>query len=159
MGIRSALSGKTYKESPGEMLDGDFGWTELRTPIPNFDNIQRSVKQLESVLKANPNRIDAFVAVGGWPQNNEAKYREMIEPFKDKLTRKEVVLVISDASQGQLMMLKDNLAHVNIGQRPYEMGKLAMYTLFKIINNQKHEKIIHTPLTYCTPQNYDTCTD
>jgi ribose transport system substrate-binding protein len=159
MGLRSALSGKIYKNFPGEILKNDSGWTEVRAPMSNFDNIKRSIKQLESVLKAKPNRTDAFVAVGGWAQNNETQYRDMIAPFKDKLDRKETVLVISDASKSQLRMLGDNLAHVNIGQKPYEMGKQIILTLLKIVKKQQYEKMIYTPLSYCTPENYDTCTD
>jgi ribose transport system substrate-binding protein len=159
MGLRSELSGKIYKTPPGEILKNDLGWTEVRAPMVNFNNIKRSVKQLESVLKVQPNRADAFVAVGGWPQNNETQYREMIEPFKDKIDRKETVLVISDASKSQLRMLGDHLTHVNIGQKPYEMGRQAIFTLLKIVKKQKYEKVIYTPLAYCTPENYDTCTD
>ena len=158
MGLRSVLSGKTYQSPPGQILKNDLGWTEIRLPIPNYDKINRSVKQLESVLKVQPNRVDSFVAVGGWPQNNETLYRKMIEPFKDKLNRKEIVLVISDASEIQLDMLRDHLAHGNIGQRPYEMGMQSIFTLLKIVKKQKYEKVIHTSLTYCTPKNYDTCT-
>ncbi len=158
MGLRSALSGKTYQTPPGKMLKNDNGWTEVRRPIPNYDKINRAVKQLESVLKVQPNRADSFIAVGGWPQNDEYRYREMIAPFKVKLDRKEVVIVISDASDGQLAMLRDHLAHGNVGQKPYEMGKQAILTLHKIVNKQKYKKVIYTPLTYCTPNNYDTCT-
>jgi ribose transport system substrate-binding protein len=157
MGLRSALSGKTYQDSPGKILQNDSGWTEVRSPIPNYDNINRSVKQLESVLRVKPNRVDAFVAVGGWPQNNEGQYRKMIEPFQDKLDNKEIVLVISDASDIQLRMLGDHLAHVNIGQSPYEMGRQIISTLLKIVEKQNYEKVIYTPLRYCTPVNYVTC--
>ncbi|MCG6201985.1 substrate-binding domain-containing protein [Psychromonas antarctica] len=157
MGLRSALSGKTYQDSPGKILQNDLGWTEVRSPIPNYDNINRSVKQLESVLRVKPNRVDAFVAVGGWPQNNEGQYRKMIEPFQDKLDNKEIVLVISDASDIQLRMLGDHLAHVNIGQSPYEMGRQIISTLLKIVEKQNYEKVIYTPLRYCTPVNYVTC--
>lgn len=158
MGLRSALSGKTYQSGPGERLNNDSGWTEIRLPIPNYDDIHRSVKQLESVLKSEPNKVDAFVAVGGWPQNNETHYRKMMEPFKEKLRKKETIIIISDASKSQLNMLGDHLAHANIGQSPYEMGRQAILTLHKIVKKQEYEKTLYTPLTYCTPENYQTCT-
>ncbi|WP_354625441.1 substrate-binding domain-containing protein [Psychromonas sp. MME2] len=157
MGVRSALSGKEYQNPPGEILKNDLGWTEVRLPIPNYDNINRSVKQLESMLKVPSNKVDAFIAVGGWVQNDAPLYRTMIEPFKDKLERKEIVLVISDASEIQLKMLGDHLAHVNIGQKPYEMGRQIIFTLLKIIEKQKYEEVIYTPLTYCTQDSYETC--
>lgn len=157
MGLRSALSGKTYLNAPGEILNNDAGWTEIREPIPNYDKINRSLKQLEWVLKSQPNRTDAFVAVGGWPQNNEAHYRKMIAPYKDKLIKKEVIIIISDASKSQLNMLGDHLAHANIGQSPYEMGRQAILTLHKIVKKQEYQQILYTPLIYCTPENYQRC--
>jgi len=159
MGLRSALSGKTYTNPPGDILENEQGWTEVRLPMPNYDNINRAIKQLESFLKAQPNKADAFIAVGGWPQNNEQRYRKMIAPFKRKLDSKETVIIISDASSEQLNMLRDKLAHANIGQKPYEMGKQAIFTLFKAVNKLPYEKVINTPLSYCTVSNYDSCND
>ncbi|WP_019613822.1 substrate-binding domain-containing protein [Psychromonas ossibalaenae] len=158
MGIRSALSGKTYLTPPGEILKNDNGWSEVRLPIPNYDKIKRAVKQMESILKAHPNQADSFIAVGGWAQNDEYQYRRMIDPFKQKLAEKEMVVIISDASEGQLAMLRDHLAHGNVGQKPYEMGRLAISTLLKIVRKQPYEKMIYTPLSYCTPDNYAVCT-
>ncbi|WP_413699396.1 substrate-binding domain-containing protein [Psychromonas sp. KJ10-10] len=159
MGLRSALSEETYMSAPGRILKNNLGWTEVREPIPNYDKIDRSVKQLESVLRVQPTKVDAFVAVGGWPQNDDAMYRKMIKPFQEKLDNKEIVLVISDASTSQLKMLGDNLAHANIGQRPFKMGQQALLTLLKIVKNQAYEDKIFTPLIPCTPKNYDSCID
>ncbi len=158
MGVRTALSGKKYETPPGEMLNNDQGWTEVREPISNFDQLTRAVKQMESIIRGKPTQADSFVTVGGWPQNDEGLYRKMIEPFKGKLDSKEMVIVISDASAPQLAMLGDNLAHANIGQSPYEMGKQAIYTLLKIVKKQTYREVIHTPVKLCTPQNSTTCT-
>ena len=65
---------------------------------------------------------------------------------------------MSDASPSQLVMLRDHLAHANVGQSPYEMGRQAILTLLKIVKKQRYEEVIHTPLNFCTPDNYDTCT-
>ncbi|QFU25304.1 substrate-binding domain-containing protein [Shewanella eurypsychrophilus] len=158
MGVRTALSGKKYASPPGQLLLNDQGWTEVREPFFNFDQLTRAVRQMESVMKGQPIRADSFIAVGGWPQNNDALYRKMIEPYKGKLDRKEMVVVLSDASAPQLAMLRNHLAHVNIGQNPYEMGRQAILTLLKIVKKQKYEEVIHTPLNFCSPDNYDTCT-
>ncbi|MPY23945.1 substrate-binding domain-containing protein [Shewanella psychropiezotolerans] len=158
MGIRSALSGKRYARPPGKLLINDHGWTEVREPFFNFDQLTRAVKQMESVLKGRPIQADSFIAVGGWSQNDEALYRKMMVPYKGKLNRKELVIVMSDASPSQLVMLRDHLAHANVGQSPYEMGRQAILTLLKIVKKQRYEEVIHTPLNFCTPDNYDTCT-
>ena len=158
MGLRTALSGKVYSTPPGELLDNHSGWTEVREPLLNYDQISRSVKQLESFLKAKKSQADSFIAVGGWPQNDDDNYRQMISPYKYKLDNKEVVLIISDTSELQLRMLRDNLAHVNVGQSPYDMGVQSLLTLHNIVNNENHNKIIYTPLTFCTANNYERCT-
>ena len=158
MGIRSALSGKQYSTPPGKMLRNDSGWTEVRDPFINFDQLSRAVKQMESVVQGRRLKADSFIAVGGWPQNDEALYREMMAPFKDKLDRKEMIVVMSDASEQQLAMLRDQLAHANVGQNPYEMGRQAILTLHNIVKNLDYDEFIHTPINLCTQENYSTCT-
>ncbi|MFB2679998.1 sugar-binding protein [Shewanella mangrovisoli] len=157
MGVRSALSGKTYNAPPGELLNNDLGWTEVREPLFNFDQLSQAVKQMESVMKGKPVKADSFVAVGGWAQNDAALYREMMAPYQDKIDNKDIVIIITDTSPEQLTMLKDRLAHINIGQSPYEMGRQAILTLYKIVTKQKYDDIIYTPVTFCTQQNYETC--
>lgn len=158
MGVRSALSGKTYKTAPGNKLKKEQGWTEVREPTYNFDQVDRSIQQMEQALRGQPIKSDAFIAVGGWSQNDDALYRNMIAPFKEKLANKEVAVVISDASNIQLNMLRDGLAHANVGQNPSEMGKQAILTLYKIVKKQKYNKTIFTPLRRCNSRNFNTCT-
>lgn len=158
MGVRSALSGKIYDKPPGELLNNDSGWTEVREPFFNFDQLAQSVNQMESVMKGKPVKADSFIAVGGWPQNDQARYRKMIAPYQAKINNNKIIIVITDTSSEQLTMLKDHLVHINIGQDPYEMGKQAILTLYKIVTEQKYDKIIYTPITFCTPENVNTCT-
>jgi ribose transport system substrate-binding protein len=159
MGLRSALSGINYQLPPGKILEDAHGWTEIRTPIPSYDNTKRAIKQLESTTLAQPSKINAFVAVGGWVQNDEQNYRRVVKPLADKIKHKEIVFIIANSSSQQLAILKDHLANANIGQDPYAMGKLAISTLYKIVKKQQYDKIIYTPLTYCTPENYRVCTN
>ncbi|MGI2108592.1 substrate-binding domain-containing protein [Shewanella frigidimarina] len=158
MGVRSALSGKKYDVPPGELLNNDSGWTEVREPFFNFDQLALSVNQMESVMKGKPVKADSFIAVGGWPQNDQARYRKMIAPYQAKINNNKIIIIITDTSSEQLTMLKDHLVHINIGQDPYEMGKQAILTLYKIVTEQKYDKIIYTPITFCTPENVNTCT-
>ena len=158
MGVRSALSGIKYDAPPGKLLNHDSGWTEVREPFFNFDQLDQSVKQMESVMKGKPVKADSFIAVGGWAQNDQALYRKMITPFQAKISSNKVIIVITDTSSEKLTMLEDQLAHINIGQDPYEMGRQAILTLYKIVTKQKYEKTIHTPIMVCTADNFDTCT-
>ncbi|WP_237359597.1 substrate-binding domain-containing protein [Vibrio marisflavi] len=158
MGIRSALSGNRYDSPPGTLLTGENGWIEVRKPFFNFDQLPRAVKQLDTVLKGKRVQADAFVSVGGWLQNDEKIYRDLITPYKKSLTDNKISIVISDASATQLVLLGDKLTTANVGQSPYEMGRQAILTLYKIINNQPYQEFIYTPLNICTQQNYKTCT-
>jgi ribose transport system substrate-binding protein len=160
MGVRSALSGKTYTSPPGKKLKNVNGWTEIsRCPLYGNGQSVPSIEQMKFILRKAPKEVDTFVAVGGWVQmNNIKKYREMIPLFKEKMDRREIAVVIGDTTEGQLECLKDHLSHINVGQRPYDMGRQAIFTLYNIVKKNGYKKVIYTPLTYCTPENYDTCT-
>ncbi|WP_335695436.1 substrate-binding domain-containing protein [Shewanella psychrophila] len=157
MGVRSALSGKSYILPPGERLTGENGWTEFSEPLYNLGQFDNALRDLKTVLGSYKSRqIDAFIAVGGWPQFIDG-YRELVEPYKMSLEKKEIILLIADTAKIQLEYLRENLAHGNIGQNPFEMGKQAIFTLHKIVTKQEYKKEINIPLTYCTPENYSTC--
>jgi len=156
LGLRSALAGKDFSLMSGEILDNDNGWHEVRAPFPSYGRFSRALKQMEKVF--NTDNIDAFVAVGGWAQLNDDAYRQMISPLKNKLINNEISVVMADTVDSQLVLLADNLSHVNIGQSPYEMGRMAIHTLHNIVTNKPFQKNTYTPLTYCTQQNYSICT-
>ncbi len=157
MGVRSALAGESYLIPPGERLTGKNGWIESSEPLYNLGQFDNALRDLKTVLNSYQDReIDAFIAVGGWPQFIDG-YRELVEPYKMQLQHKEIILLIADTAKIQLEYLQDNLAHGNIGQNPFEMGKQAILTLYKIINQQAYEKEVTIPLTYCTPETVSTC--
>lgn len=43
MGVRSALSGKKYDIPLGKLLNNEQGWTEVREPLFNFDQLSQAV--------------------------------------------------------------------------------------------------------------------
>jgi ribose transport system substrate-binding protein len=156
LGLRSVLAGKDYPLVLDEILDYNNGWNEVRTPLPSYGRIPRAIKQMEQVL--NKGNIDAIVAVGGWAQLDDSAYRKMISPLKNKLSNNKVSVIMTDTVASQLVLLKDNLSHVNIGQSPYEMGRMTIHTLHNIVTNKPFQETIYTALTYCTPQNQTSCT-
>lgn len=158
MGLRSALSGTNYRTPPGKLLDNEMGWTEIRTPIPTYDKTERAIKQLESKSLAKTNKLNAFVSVGGWAQNDQYNYRRIVTPLADDIKNNEFLLLFANSSIQQLSILEDHLASANIGQNPYEMGRLAILTLYKIVTDQPYDKVIYTSLTHCTQENVASCT-
>lgn len=128
-GLRSALAGRDFSLASAEILDHDNGWHEVRAPFPSYGRIPRALKQMEKVLKTD--NIAAFVAVGGWAQLDDGAYRHMIYPLKNKLINNEISVVMADTVDSQLALLNDKLSHVNIGQSPFDMGKMAILTLYQ----------------------------
>ena len=155
-GLRSALAGKDFALASAEILDHDNGWHEVRAPFPSYGRIPRALKQMEKVLKTD--NIAAFIAVGGWAQLDDSAYRHMIFPLQSKLINNKISVVMADTVDSQLVLLADNLSHVNIGQSPYDMGNMAMHTLHNILTHKPFQETTYTPLTYCTQKNYSTCT-
>ncbi|CAM2983852.1 substrate-binding domain-containing protein [Vibrio neptunius] len=159
MGIRSALSGQEYLTPPGERLKGANGWTEFSEPLYNFGQFERALADLNNVLNSYQEReINAIVAVGGWSQYLD-RYKDVVTPHKQAMMNREIIIITADTAQEQLVYLKDNLAHGNVGQNPYEMGKQAILTLYKLVNNQSVDAVMYTPMTHCTSENYRTCTN
>ena len=159
MGLRSALSGQIYNVPPGERLKNINGWTEFsRCPFYSYENIDQTIEQMKFILTRPSNEVDTFVSIIAAIQIVPEKYRQLIYPFKEKIEQKEIVIIIVDTVETQLDLLKEGLSNINIGQRSYEMGRQAILTLHKIVKDEKYQEIIYTPLTYCTPENYNTCT-
>ncbi|NOH70081.1 sugar ABC transporter substrate-binding protein [Vibrio pectenicida] len=158
MGIRSALSGKKYDTSPGKRLMGENGWKESGKPLYNLGSFEQALEDLQNVLNSYKERnIHAVVAVGGWSQFL-SEYRNVAGLYKQAINDKEILIITANTADEQLVYLKDGLANANIGQNPYEMGRQAILTLYKLANKQDIDEIQYIPMTYCTQENYQTCT-
>ncbi|MCG7490112.1 substrate-binding domain-containing protein [Vibrio sp. Of14-4] len=158
MGVRSALSGREYEHSPGKRLMGHEGWTEPTKPLYNFGSFEQALEDLKNVLNSYKQRdIHAVVAVGGWSQFLTT-YRNVVEPYKQAISDKEIIIITADTADEQLVYLKDGLAHANVGQNPFEMGRQALLTLYKLATQKPVEEIQYIPMTYCNQENYQTCT-
>lgn len=159
MGIRMALSGKTYTKPPGERLQGENGWREFRPPMHNFGHNVDALQDLQTVLKLyNDDLVDAFVAVGGWVQFSDT-FRITVEPYRDALQSQQMVLVIGDTARQQMTFLAEGVVAANVGQNPFEMGKQAIKTLYQIVNQQSYQHTVEIPLRFCDQINYKTCLD
>ena len=138
-GVREALKGSKWTEVPGS---------------PTFcnDDVTLAVQQAGDLKTANPD-IAAIVPVGGWPMFAPDGWKNFVEPFKADVESKKVALVVADTLPVQLQLLKDGYANALVGQRPYEMGEVAIQTLLKLKKGEKVEKIIYTGLDRVTAAN------
>ena len=157
-GIRDELAGAKSAASPGDVLQGQGGWTEAEgCPLYTDDDFPRSVQQFEDFMAKNPN-VDAFVPTGGFPQFIPDANRAAVEKYKDKIAKKELALVVADTLPVQIDQMKEGLSLGQVGQRPFEMGYKTMMAL----KDMKEGKAppadpTYTGLDVCTPETADTC--
>lgn len=138
-GVREALAGSNWTEVPG-------------SPSFSNDDIALAVQQAGDFVTANP-ELKAIVPVGGWPMFAPDGWRNFVEPNKARVDSGDLALVVADTLPVQLELLRDGYAHALVGQRPYEMGEVAMRTLLAIKNGEEVEDIIFTGVDRVTADN------
>jgi ribose transport system substrate-binding protein len=140
-----------------ERLDNTNGWTEVAgCPVYTNDQADLANQQMADTFTAHPD-LDAFVLVGGWAQFAPQAYAQVTDQVMDKLQSKELVIVAGDVLPPQIEALKAGRSHVQIGQRPFEMGYRAPSVMIDLIDGKDVEDPLYTGLDECTPENADTC--
>jgi len=152
-GVRYALAEKAV-----DRLSGQNGWIEYtRCPLYSLGKRSEALQQLEGILNMKESPI--FLAVAGFAQFSP-QYVERIMPFKKRIDSGEVVIVSADTERVQLVALKQGLSIANIGQKPFEMGRLGAELLYNYITKKQKPAKSHYYLDYhyCTQKNVEDCT-
>ncbi|XQF90775.1 hypothetical protein ACOBV8_05035 [Pseudoalteromonas espejiana] len=152
-GVRYALS----KQST-EYLSGQNGWREHnRCPLFSLGKREESLIQLMHILKTKNPPI--FLAVAGFAQFNP-HYVNALEPYKQMIESKDIIIVSADTEEIQLNVLSRGLSSANIGQNPFEMGRLSTELMHDYILYDKKPEQTHyyTDFHYCTQSNATHCT-
>ncbi len=154
-GTRDTLSG----EKGIDRLTGQGGWTEI-DGCPVFTNDQSDLanQQMADTFTANPD-LTAFMLIGGWAQFAPQAYAQVTDQVMDKLKSKSLVIVAGDTLPPQMEALKAGRSHVQVGQRPFEMGYRAPSVMIDLIEGKSVEPIIFTGLDECTQENVGSCID
>jgi ribose transport system substrate-binding protein len=156
-GIRDTLAGKAAAQSPGDRLTGQNGWKEIDgCPVFTNDQADLANRQMADVFTANP-KLDAFVLEGGWAQFAPQAYAQVTGQVMEKLKSKSLIIVAGDTLPPQIEALKAGRSHVQVGQRPFEMGYRAPTVMIDLISGKKVESVIYTGLDECTQDNVGTC--
>jgi ribose transport system substrate-binding protein len=152
-GTRDTLAG----EKGLERLTGQGGWTEV-DGCPVFTNDQSDLanQQMADTFTANPD-LTAFMLIGGWAQFAPQAYVQVTDQVMDKLKSKTMAIVAGDTLPPQMEALKAGRSHVQVGQRPFEMGYRAPSVMIDLIDGKPVEPIIFTGLDECTQETVDTC--
>ncbi len=149
-GFRDTLAGADSENPPGTRLNGQNGWTEVDAcPLYTNDDFPLAVQQMADILASAPD-LDVFAITGGFPQFVDQAYRQAVEPYRERIDSKDLVIIGADVLPMQLDLLAEGLSHGQVGQRPYAMGYRSMEVLLELVNGGSVEDPIHTGLDILT---------
>ena len=149
-GLRDTLAGVHSGGPPGERLEGANGWTEAAAcPLYTNDDFPLAVQQMADMLSSAPD-LDAFAITGGFPQFVDQAYRQAVEPYRQRIDSKDLVIIGGDVLPMQLDLLAEGLSHGQVGQRPHAMGYRSMEVLLQLVAGQSVDDPIHTGLDVLT---------
>ena len=152
-GTRDTLSG----QKGIDRLAGQGGWTEIDgCPVFTNDQVDLANQQMADTFVANPD-LAAFMLIGGWAQFAPQAYAQVTDQVMDKLKSKALVIVAGDTLPPQMEALKAGRSHVQVGQRPFEMGYRAPSVMIDLIEGKAVDPIIYTGLDECSQDNADGC--
>lgn len=152
-GTRDTLSGVKGTDK----LTGQNGWSEIAgCPVFTNDQADLANQQMADTFTANPD-LDAFVLEGGWAQFAPQAYAQVTDQVKDKMASGKLIIVAGDTLPPQMEALKAGRSHVQVGQRPFEMGYRAPSVMIDLINGKPVDPVIYTGLDECTPETADSC--
>lgn len=156
-GARDTLAGADTGTPPGNALAGENGWTELSScPLITNDDGNVAVQGMTDILAANPD-LTVFLSTGAFTQWYDNAYRQAVEPYMDRLNDGSLTIVVADTLPMQMEQLAEGLANGNVGQRPFEMGYMAMYIMKDIAEGKEVDDPIYTGLDVCNNDNHDSC--
>ncbi|GLQ56954.1 substrate-binding domain-containing protein [Devosia nitrariae] len=152
-GFRDTASG----EEGIDRLTGQNGWTEI-DGCPLFTNDQADLanQQMADTFTANPD-LDAFILVGGWAQFAPQAYAQVTDQVMDRLESKDLIIVAGDTLPPQTQAFRDGRSHVQVGQRPFEMGLRAPDVMIQLINGETVEDPLYTGLDVCNEEDPGFC--
>ena len=152
-GFRDTIAGS----KGANRLTGQGGWTEIQgCPVFTNDQADLANKQMADTFLTQP-KLDAFILVGGWAQFGPQAYAQVTGQVMDKLKSKQLIIVAGDTLPPQMEALKAGRSHVQVGQRPFEMGYRAPTVMIELIGGKKVDDPVFTGLDECTPENADSC--
>lgn len=88
------------------------------------------------VVKLKLDASPIFVAVAGFAQFNPRNIEQMAL-FKNKIKKDQAFIVSADTEVLQQKALDKGLSKVNIGQKPFDMGKKGAEYLYQFLQNKE----------------------
>jgi ribose transport system substrate-binding protein len=142
-----------------ERLAGEGGWTEIDgCPVFTNDQADLANQQMADTFIANPD-LSAFILIGGWAQFAPQAYAQVTDQVMDKLKSKELIIIAGDTLPPQTNAFREGRSHVQVGQRPFEMGLRAPDVMIQLINGETVEDPLFTGLDVCNQSDPGFCAD
>jgi ribose transport system substrate-binding protein len=142
-----------------ERLAGEGGWTEIEgCPVFTNDQADLANQQMADTFIANPD-LTAFILIGGWAQFAPQAYAQVTDQVMEKLTAKELIIIAGDTLPPQTQAFREGRSHVQVGQRPFEMGLRAPDVMIQLINGETVEDPLFTGLDICNQSDPGFCAD
>ena len=152
-GVRAALSdGKNET-----LLNGEAGWAEYRRcPFYTDGKRVKALTQLEYLLDKEKDVV--FLAVAGFAQFSP-DYIKTIAPWREEIQSRERIIISADAEEIQLEALRQGLSTANIGQLPFEMGRVGAELMYDYLKNKKRpeKEFVFTGYFVCEEKDGPTC--
>ena len=140
-----------------DRLTGQNGWTEIDgCPVFTNDQVDLANQQMADTFIANPD-LDAFILIGGWAQFAPQAYAQVTDQVMDRLKSQDLIIVAGDTLPPQMDALRAGRSHVQVGQRPFEMGYRAPTVMIDLIAGKAVDDPLFTGLDECTPETADSC--
>ncbi len=99
----------------------------VASPFPCNDDTAQAINTISSVMKAYPD-LDAWFMSGGWPLF--VPVDTFVSALGGTAKAKQIITISFDTLTQELQLVKDGYVTALIGQKPYEMGYLAVMTLY-----------------------------
>lgn len=116
-----------------------------------MEDTDKALMQMEEVTRSVPD-LNAWFVTGCWA--TVAPKGALLNALNH---RSDMVLIGFDTVKEELLLVKDGVVQALIGQRPYDMGKLCIETLYDIAVNKKipDKEIYDTGVDVVTKENVD----
>jgi ribose transport system substrate-binding protein len=124
-----------------------------RCPLYTLEKPSVAVGQVSHMAnEAISNKTKVTIALmGGWAQENYNKYRQSLVNIKKYIDNGDVRIVSIDTLPNQVKLLNEGYGHINVGQKPKEMGRIAFKTLLDAVHGKNTEEFIYIPSRVCIP--------
>lgn len=146
-GILGTNVGRDRSQGFNDHMEGFDGIEIVARQSANFDRGQ-ALKVMEDILQANP-EIDAVYAA------NDEMVMGALSAIESAGRLDDIIVIGTDAIDPALDAIREKKLEATIAEPPYFLGKEAIHTAIKILNDEDVEEMVTLENTLVTEENVD----